>query len=259
MSVEVTKILIGESTSGLPSFNGLEIPRIVFTFASNEDDLTKRHFQPLSFTAVESNVNTIPGGKEDWKVNNVFDWFKHILNVFVFKGREMTDAEVDALTLAFEDFDEQGEYVPVEAEEVIAAWTSLFENVENMLNRGIDDKPAYKSKDGKNIPLWIKLIRYVKNNKKGWQPVSNGDLSFPTFVVEGAIEIWKQQVSPSIRLDAVKEAIVPMNIEKKTPNLGGAGIPHMGGLPTDTMGNFGNGGPSMGVDMNNQMTDDMPF
>ena len=262
-SVTLNTINIGEDTTGMPSFNGLEIPRITITFASNEEDVTKRHYISITFNAVESNVNTIPGGKEEWKVNSVFDWFKHILNVYLLKGRELTDEEANALSLNFEDFDEQGEYVAVEPEDVVAGWKVLFENFENIMNRGRDGQPIFKTKDGKNIPVWMKLIRYIKNNKKGWQPVNNGDLAFPTFVGEGCIEIFKQNTLPSIRLDAIKEAILPMNIEKpKSPNMPAPGMNNgmsaaMGGVPVgDTMtsmgaNNFGN--------IATEAMDDMPF
>lgn len=262
-SVTLSTINIGEDTTGMPSFNGLEIPRITITFASNEEDITKRHYISITFNAVESNVNTIPGGKEEWKVNSVFDWFKHILNVYLLKGRELNDEEANALSLNFEDFDEQGEYVAVEPEDVIAGWKVLFENFENIMNRGRDGQPIFKTKDGRNIPIWIKLIRYIKNNKKGWQPVNNGDLAFPTFVGEGCIEIFKQNTLPSIRLDAIKEAILPMNIEKpKSPNMPAPGMNNgmstaMGGVPVgDTMtsmgaNNFGN--------IATEAMDDMPF
>ena len=262
-SVTLNTINIGEDSTGMPSFNGLEIPRITITFASNEEDVTKRHYISITFNAVESNVNTIPGGKEEWKVNSVFDWFKHILNVYLLKGRELNDEEANALSLNFEDFDEQGEYVAVEPEDVVAGWKVLFENFENIINRGRDGQPIFKTKDGKNIPIWIKLIRYIKNNKKGWQPVNNGDLAFPTFVGEGCIEIFKQNTLPSIRLDAIKEAILPMNIEKpKSPNMPSPGMNNgmsaaMGGVPVgDTMtsmgaNNFGN--------IATEAMDDMPF
>ncbi len=184
-SVTVTMIQIGEDKTGMPSFNGLEIPKLTVTFASNEEEVNKRHYQNLTFSAVESNANTIPGGKEEWKVNSVFDWLKHILNVFVLKGRELTEEEETALSLSYEDFDEQGEYSPVEPEVVIAGWKTLFENFENIVNRGREGQPYFKTKDGKNIPLWLKMIRYIKTPKKGWQPISNGDLSFPSFVGEG--------------------------------------------------------------------------
>lgn len=260
-SVATSMIQIGEDKTGMPSFNGLEIPKLVFTFASNEAEVAKRHYVILQFTAVESNANTIPGGKEDWKVNTVFDWLKHILNVYVLKGRELTDEEADALSLPFEDFDEQGEYVPVEPETVIAGWKTIFENFENIVNRGRDGQPYYKTKDGKDIPVWIKLLRYNKT-KKGWNPVNNGDLSFPSFVGEGCIEIYKQNTAPSIRIDSVKESIIPMNVEKaKAPNMpaignGVAGASPMGGgIPVDPMAgvnNLNNIAMEAGVD-------DMPF
>ena len=262
-SVALSMIKIGEDTTGMPSFNGLEIPRITITFASNEEDAAKRHYISLSFNAVESNVNTIPGGKEEWKVNSVFDWFKHILNVYLLKGRELSEEEAAALSLNFEDFDEQGEYVSVEPEDVVAGWKVLFENFENIMNRGRDSQPIFKTKDGKNIPVWIKLIRYIKNNKKGWQPVNNGDLAFPAFVGEGCIEIFKQNTLPSIRFDAVKESILPMNIEKpKAPNMPAPGMsagmaPAMGGVPvSDTMSGMGTtnfGGIAT------EAAEDMPF
>lgn len=263
-SVTLSMIKIGEDTTGMPSFNGLEIPRITIIFASNEEDVAKRHYVPLLFNAVESNVNTIPGGKEEWKVNSVFDWFKHILNVYLLKGRELSEEEAAALSLNFEDFDEQGEYVSVEPEDVVAGWKVLFENFENIMNRGRDGQPIFKTKDGKNIPIWMRLVRYIKNNKKGWQPVNNGDLAFPAFVGEGCIEIFKQNTLPSIRFDAVKEAILPMNIEKpKAPNMPAPGMsagmaPAMGGVPV--------GDPIGGINANagfgsitEAAGDDMPF
>lgn len=232
-NVEVRTITIGEDKTGMPSFNGLEIPKIVFTFASNEEDVNKRQYVTLQFTAVESNADTIPGGKGEWKVNTVFDWFKHILNVYVLRGRELTDEEASALSLDFEDFNNDGEYVPVEPETVIAGWKTLFENFENIINRGRDGQPYYKSKDGKPIAIWLKLVRYIKA-KNTWKAVTNGDLAIPTFVGEGCIEIFKQNVAPSIRIDVLREDIKPRNIETaKTPNMPTPGMPGgmMGGVP----------------------------
>lgn len=237
-SVTTSMIAIGEDKTGMPSFNGLEIPKIVFTFASNEPEANKRHYVTLQFTAVESNVETIPGGKEDWKVNSVFDWFKHILNVYVLNGRELNEEEAAALELSYTDFDENGEYVPVDVNDVIAGWKTVFENFANILNEGNNGASYIKDKSGKDIPLWMKLIRYTKS-KKEWKAVNNGELAFPAFVGEGCIEKFVPNVLPSIRLNAIKEAIHPMNIEKpKTPNLGIAGgagsAPAMGGVSFDT-------------------------
>lgn len=219
-SVAVSTIHIGEDKTGMPSFNGLDIPKLSLTFASNEAEPAKRHYVTLSFNAVESNAETIPGGNKEWTVNSVFDWLKHVLNVYVLKGRELNEEEEAALSLSYEDFDEDGEYVPVEPETVISGWKTLFENFENIMNRGNDGAPYYKTKDGKAITVWIKLLRYIKSGKNGWRAVSNGDLTFPAFVGEGCIEVFKQNTPASIRIDSVKEAIIPMNIEKpKTPNM----------------------------------------
>lgn len=253
--VKYSTITIGEDKTGMPSFNGFEIPKLTLTFASNEEDPNKRHYVSKTFTAVESNVNTIPGGKEEWKVNSVFDWLKHVLNVYYLKGRELTDEEVTALSLTFEDFDEQGEYVSVDTEIVINAWKVLFENFENIMNRGKDGKPVYHDKNNKFIPVWLKLLRYVKS-KKSWTPINNGDLSLPQFVGEGCIEIYQQNAIPSIKIDLVKETILIMNVEKpKTPNMPAVGgmAPMMGGIAIDQTMN------PMGTDISNQTIDDMPF
>lgn len=253
--VKYSTITIGEDKTGMPSFNGFEIPKLTLTFASNEEDLNKRHYVSKTFTAVESNVNTIPGGKEEWKVNSVFDWLKHVLNVYYLKGRELTDEEATALSLTFEDFDEQGEYVSVDTEIVINAWKVLFENFENIMNRGKNGKPVYHDKNNKFIPVWLKLLRYVKS-RKSWTPINNGDLSLPQFVGEGCIEIYQQNAIPSIKIDLVKETILIMNVEKpKTPNMPAVGgmAPMMGGVAIDQTMN------PMGTDISSQTIDDMPF
>lgn len=253
--VKYSTITIGEDKTGMPSFNGFEIPKLTLTFASNEEDPNKRHYVSKTFTAVESNVNTIPGGKEEWKVNSVFDWLKHVLNVYYLKGRELTDEKAAALSLTFEDFDEQGEYVSVDTEIVINAWKVLFENFENIMNRGKDGKPVYHDKNNKFIPVWLKLLRYVKS-RKSWTPINNGDLSLPQFVGEGCIEIYQQNAIPSIKIDLVKETILIMNVEKpKTPNMPAVGgmAPMMGGVAIDQTMN------PMGTDISSQTLEDMPF
>lgn len=253
--VKYSTITIGEDKTGMPSFNGFEIPKLTLTFASNEEDPNKRHYVFKTFTAVESNVNTIPGGKEEWKVNSVFDWLKHVLNVYYLKGRELTDEEATALSLTFEDFDEQGEYVSVDTEIVINAWKVLFENFENIMNRGKDGKSVYHDKNNKFIPVWLKLLRYIKS-RKSWTPINNGDLSLPQFVGEGCIEIYQQNAIPSIKIDLVKETILIMNVEKpKTPNMPAVGgmAPMMGGIAIDQTMN------PMGTDISSQIIDDMPF
>ena len=238
-NVEITEATIGEDKTGIPSFAGLTIPFLNIYFASNDADVNRRKYVRLRFSPVESSVETIPGGKGAWKVDRVLNWLKHILDVFVLKGREMTEEEIVALSLSYEDFDEQGEYINVDGETVVAAWKTLFENFVNILVRGKDDAPYYKSNDGKFITVWIKLLRYIKAGKKGWQEVDGGNLSFPQFVGEGAIELYKQNVPPVLRVDVTRENIRPMKLEKpKTPNMP-AGLP--GGVSVDAGMGLGGG------------------
>lgn len=252
--VQLTKVDIKEDSAGMPSFRGIELSRLVLVFASNDEDKAKRRYQTLSFMPVESNVNTIPGGKEEWKVTRIFNYLKHILDVFVLHGQPMSPEMEDALALDFVDFDENGEYSTVAPEVVATAWNKLFSNFFNLFSTAKDGGAAWKTKDGKFIPLWIKLVRYIKSGKNGWTEVDRGNLSFPTYPGEGVIEVYVQNVAPTIKLDATREAIRPMNIEKKkTPNLAipGAtpgGVEMMGVVGSEMAGGmpgYGFGGESV--------------
>lgn len=256
--VQLTKVDIKEDSAGMPSFRGIELSRLVFTFASNDEDKAKRRYQTLSFMPVESNVNTIPGGKEEWKVTRIFNYLKHILDVYVLRGNAMSAEMEEALSLNFEDFDEQGEYSQVAPEIVAAGWNKLFENFYHLFTTAKEGSPAWKTKDGKYIPMWIKLIRYIKSGQKGWVEVDRGNLSFPTYPGEGVFEVFVQNTAPTIKLDATREAIRPMNIEKnKKPNLTmpGTGVAvdgGFGGIQGSEMG----GMPSYGFAGDN--VEDMP-
>lgn len=245
------------------SFTGMSIPRLTFHFASNHANSSeKRHVYQTLFP-VESNVNTIPGGSEDWRVNNVFNWIKHILDVFYLKGREMTETEEDALSLTFEDFDENGEYVSVEVEDVINGYRAIFENAAAMLNGSFEladgeiAKPVYKTSDGKFILCWLKLLRH-KKRKGDWINVgANGDLAFDGFIGNGVVELLKKDCPPTVlRLDLAKESITPKET-KKTPTIGapGMGAPAMGGVMA--------GAPSMSMPVDNDAFqaagEEMPF
>lgn len=262
-SIEVNMMKVGEDKNGMPSFAGCEVPKLVIRFASNEENVDARRWVTLQFNAVESNVNTIPGGKEVWKVDLIFNWFKHLMNVFVLKGRPMTEAEEDALSLSYQDFDENGDYINVAPEVILEGWKQLFENFANIMNTGRDGNPVYKSVDGKPITIWLKLLRYTRQGKKGWQPVSNGDLVVPSFVGEGCIEIFKSNTIPTVRIDANRETILPMKIEKaKTPTqmpaapMGGAMYGGGVEIPQGGMGMSGMEGTAsfLGDD-----DDDLPF
>ena len=84
-------------------FTGLNAPRLEFHFASNHEKKDEQRHLRHSLFPVESNVNTIPNGADEWQVTSLFDWIKHILDVLYLKGRQMTEAEEDALSLPFEE------------------------------------------------------------------------------------------------------------------------------------------------------------
>ena len=261
-SIEVKEVKIGEDTTGMPSFNGLIIPRLVINFASNEKEANRRKYTQLTFNAQESNIETIPGGSKAWAVDAIFNWMKHLLDVFVTKGaRDLNKEETNALTLPFDDTDDEGNYVSVEPETVIAGWKTLFENFANIMNK--TDKegahPVYQDASGKPITIWMKLLRYVKGSAKKnatWKKVNNGELGLPNIVGEGCIEIFKQNVAPAIRLNPVTESILPRKEEEaKAPNIG---VPGMNsGIPAaDPM--IGGGIDPMD-DMFAAASEDMPF
>lgn len=244
-------------------FTGISVPRLTLHFASNHNVATEQRHVYYTLNPVESNVNTIPGGSEEWKVNNNFNWIKHILDIFYLKGREMTEAEEAALTLPFEDFDEDGNYVSIDPEEVVAGYRFIFENAAAMLNGsfnladGAVAKPVYKTADCKFIPCWLKLLRH-KKVKNEWKNIAqNGELGFDSFIGNGVVELLKRDTPPLVlRVDLAKESITPKET-KKQPTIGAPGMsaPGMGGVMA--------GSPmDMGASMNGAFADagdDMPF
>lgn len=251
------------------SFSGMKVPRLTFHFESNHQNASERRHVYQTLFPQESNVDTIPGGSKAWQVDNVLNWIKHILDVYYLKGREMTDEEEALLDLPLDDTDENGEYVSVEPEDVIAAYTSLFTNTANLLNGeiGVDGKepthkPCYKTADGKFISTWLKLIRYKKVKNEWRANGQNGDLAFDSFIGAGAIEIVRTKNNATmppvrLRLDTSRESITPKEV-KKEPTIGGingviggAGTVSVGAVPMEN----GNG-------VNTAYTDaasDMPF
>lgn len=247
-NVEVNWATLKEDAN-IPQFAGLAVPYLTFTFASNEENENDRKYTTVRFGAVESNVETIPGAKSEWKVNVIFQFMKHIYDVFVLKGRAMTEAEEDALTLPFEDFEDDGnggyQYVALEAEVILNGYKTLFENYVKLMNN--DGKPHYKAANGKILPIWMKLLRFIRA-KNEWKSVLSGnqagELAFPTFIGEGVIELFDANKQPSIKLDVHKESIVFKEeaMKAKTPNVGapiagaapaGGVTPAFGGAPVN--------------------------
>lgn len=215
---QLEEVKVSWSVGSEGAFAGVKVPRLEFHFTSlHTNDVEKRHVYQTIFP-IESNVLTIPGGKDAWRVDNVFNWCKHILDVILLKGRKLTDDEQALLALPFDDADDEGQYVEVDPQDVANGYGVLFTNVANLLNN--DGKPAYKDANGRPVKLWMKLIRHKKDNKNGWRDVAKGELAFDTFPGNGAIELVKENQNPTIlRLDLSKESIIPMQTKK--PTIGG--------------------------------------
>ena len=244
-------------------FTGEKIPHVTLHFASNHPSASEQRHVYYTLNCVESNVNTIPGGSEEWKVNNIFNWMKHILDVYYLKGREMTEEEENALSLPFADYDDEGNYVVVETADVIAGYAFIFNNFAAMMNGqfnlkdGETAKPVYKTADGKFIPAWLKLLRH-KKVKGEWRNVAqNGELGFDSFIGNGVVELIRKDMPPAVlRVDLAKESITPKET-KKAPSIGaiGSNMASMGGVMAGAPTN-------MGAPTNSafaEAADDMPF
>lgn len=150
----------------------------------------------------------------------------------------------------------------------------MFENYVKLLNN--NGKPVYNDAKGKPITIWMKLLRFVKNDGK-WRAVvgsksSFGDLGFPTFINDGVIELYKEQSAPSLHIDPYKESIVYQKSaeQAKQPNVAMPGVGVMPGVQTATPINsvsgfngggdfspFGGGNDAAGAFVN--PTEDLPF
>jgi len=238
------------NTDRSQNFPNMDVPRITFHFESNHSRIAERRYYGHSLFPVESSIETIPNGSKAYRVDYIINTIKHFLDVYYLKGRELSEAEEDALTLDLVDYDEDGNYVPVDPTDVLNAYRKMFENAAAMLNgtfnlkEGEVAKPCYKTADGKIIPVWMKLLRHVKNNKGQWINVTTGgDLGFTGNPGSGLIELVNGTNPPAVlRINLAKESITPKNTEAK-PIIGAptampgtvlaGGVPQMGAAPSE--------------------------
>lgn len=219
-----------EAKEDAQSFAGLKIPRLTFHWTSlHKEDNEKRHLF-TSFFPQPSNVDTIPGGKEEWKINNILRFIKHVFDVLYLKGKEFSDEDAAKLDLPLDDIDEEGNFVALDPEEVVKAYQVMFENVAALLNG--DGKPCFKDANGQPVALWLKLIR-CKKTKNGWvNNVPSGDLDIDRFVGQGFIEIIVKGKTPTLSIDPIKESIAPQEV-KKAPDTIASGVAGIGAVDVD--------------------------
>lgn len=253
IEVRVGWVTFGEDVKNSPSFIGKSVPQLIIDFYSTHEKEAERRYSTITIFASESNVDNIPSGSKYKFIENNFQIIKHVLDVTVLKGRELTEQEEEMLELGYVDFDDEGGYEPVEVDDVLKAWAVLFENVVKLIKTGgKDGKSVLLDDKGKPRYFYGKMYRYYKNNGV-WTPAGygsqEGELVFPNYVREGFFEeafldANKQLLPPKrIKLDEVRESIVPMpDITRKKPNLpnnpaiggiavGGGTIPQVGFMP----------------------------
>ena len=56
------------------AFTGISIPRVTLHFASEHKIATEQRHVYQTIFPQPSNVDTIPGGKDAWRVDNVLNW-----------------------------------------------------------------------------------------------------------------------------------------------------------------------------------------
>jgi hypothetical protein len=235
-------------------FAGEKVPRLIIEFSSLHKGIDKRYAN-ISLMPVESTVDTIPGGSKEWAFNQVMNTIKHVLDVFVLKGDKLTTEQEELLELGYVDFDDDGNYVPVEIKDILKSWDILFDNVVKIINTAKDGKSAIA-----NVEAWGKLIRYNKVRGE-WRATARGnqegDLVFPAFTGEGIFELVrrdkdsKQIIKPSLILDITKETILPMKLESKKPSMPpmAGGIPVGSGIIPPSTSNFEGAFDTDGGDM----------
>lgn len=273
LSVRKEWVTYGDKEGANSQFTGCKVPKLVFEFTSLHPMESEKRYAYINILPVESRVDTIPGGEHEWMFTQPIAIIKHVLEVFYLKNRQFTEEELDMLELDYQDYDDDLNFVPVEPQDILNAWSVMFDNVVKLLETGNKGQSCLLDSNGKPLQVWGKLVRYYKKNGE-WVPSGNrsqeGDLVFPSFVGEGMFEIIqfntdKQPMKPrNLMLDITKEAIIPMNVaSKKKPNIAagiGAGIPvgagiippaapMMGAAPQD----FG------GAGFTTDGGDDMPF
>ena len=201
VDVHVTDAEIKED-SGMSSFQGKTIPRLNFIFESRLDPKgVKKSVYVHSYLAQEHTPESVTEDG-DWRWRQLISTVKHLLDVYR-DEKPFTSDEEKLMVVDFEDVNEDGVYLPQEADVIIDAFRKFFDNIVIMFKP--DGKAIYKTPDGKDILVWMKLLLDIKGAK-----VNNGDYGFPGFPGEGLIEKYVDGVPPSLSINISKaENIIP--------------------------------------------------
>ncbi len=187
-----------KNDSSWVDFQGKVIPRITFIFTekvASKDKEEGMYFR--SFSAYPDVFNP----DNEWQWNTLSQTLKHFIDVL--SENEFKDEYAALLDLKLE---EEKSY---EVDDQIKVWQSFFDGVIKVF-RG-SKKEGLPELIGKIV--WMKLLLDVKGRQ-----VNNGDFGLSGFPGDGVIELYKENISPTIRINISKgENIMPKAYEEPDP------------------------------------------
>lgn len=196
-----TDVDLGEAKikedSAWVDFRGLSVPRITFVFT--EKIATKDKEQGMYFKSYTAFPDVFDADKQ-WQWDSLAQTVKHFIDIL--SENKFLDQYADLLNL---NIDESGS---TSVEDQLKAWKTFFEGIVKVFKG--DKKAGLPTLIGKEI--WLKLILDIKGIK-----VNSGDFGLPGYPGDGIIELYKEGVNPSIRVNISKgENIIPREYAEPT-------------------------------------------
>ena len=190
VAVDVTPMQTIKDTSGWVSFRGLNPFSLNFHFTQINKDVNE---EAGTYTYRINPIDYSANGRHDLGENSIVGYIGHFIEVFT--GKTLVENKTN-----FTLVDANGKEISTEngasykGEDLIAAFKKFFDEVAFFFNGGKDGKAIFADKK-----LWIKLLLY---DAKG--PVNNSNPGFPQYVNDGVIELYKENIKPTIRVKIEK-------------------------------------------------------
>lgn len=217
INVEVTEAEVKSDSEWI--FAGMTVPTLNFRFQNIPSKVDNHErFYTQRETIIANNM-------EEKVEDNLYDaMFKRITHIYNAFSKSPNFRKLTELTV---DCDRKSS-----PEEVIKAFKAFFEKVAKEFNGdGKKTNPVYKDKDGKFIPVWMKLIANYPEHRA---------YVFPNFVGEGFIEPIISGVSPSIEIKVQSgETIILRGKGAKQGIVGSGDQPSADSLPDDVKAKLG--------------------
>lgn len=228
VDVSVSEATI-KTDSSMVFYRGYDIPRLNFVFESREDAKgVKQSTYILSYLAIPHTPETIEGGDDAWRWDQMAAMVKH-LYLTIAEKTSLSDEDVEKLNVEFDEVDENGIYLEQPPEVVIAAYKKFFDNIVSLFKPG--NKAVYKTDDNKDKVLNMKLLISVKGRN-----INNGDPAFPGYPGEGVVELRVPGVATGLVINPAKgESIIPKAAPTAAPAPSGGSNT---GAPTSDIPDF---------------------